>query len=112
MQPDGVFLVIIPTLLRLGALGTKVVTVAEDNRRRELPATYATYLLTDPATGTCLALMTESFLTAGCDLGARHPPPGAVRLAGDCFLRRRRAGSPTNSAAHRSENLPRKSRHF
>jgi len=60
----GVFLSMISALPALGALGTKLATVVEGNRRRGLPTIQATYLLTDPETGTPLALMEAAFLTA------------------------------------------------
>jgi ornithine cyclodeaminase/alanine dehydrogenase-like protein (mu-crystallin family) len=64
MGRDGVFLAMISALPALGALGTKLATVVEGNRTRGLPTLQATYLLTDPATGTPLALMEAAFLTA------------------------------------------------
>jgi len=64
MGRDGVFLAMISALPALGALGTKLATVVEGNRTRGLPTIQATYLLTDPATGTPLALMEAAFLTA------------------------------------------------
>ena len=64
MGRHGVFLAMVSALPRLGALGTKLVTVVERNRRRGLPTIHATYLLTDPETGAPLALMEAGFLTA------------------------------------------------
>lgn len=64
MGRDGVFLAMISALPALGAMGTKLATVVEGNRTRGLPTIQATYLLTDPATGTPLALMEAAFLTA------------------------------------------------
>ncbi|HEY7203721.1 MAG TPA: ornithine cyclodeaminase family protein [Methylomirabilota bacterium] len=64
MGRDGVFLAMISALPALRALGTKLATVVEGNRRRGLPTIQATYLLTDPETGTPLALMEAAFLTA------------------------------------------------
>src|SRR4029450_9007019 len=64
MGRDGVFLSMISALPALGALGTKLATVVEGNRRRGLPTIQATSLLTDPETGTPLALMEAAFLTA------------------------------------------------
>jgi alanine dehydrogenase len=61
---DGVFLAMISALPALGALGTKLATVVESNQRRGLPTIQATYLLTDPETGTPLALMEAGLLTA------------------------------------------------
>jgi alanine dehydrogenase len=64
MERHGVFLAMISALPRLGALGTKLLTVVEGNRRRGLPTIHASYLLTDPTTGAPLALMEAGFLTA------------------------------------------------
>ena len=64
MGRHGVFLAMVSALPRLGALGTKLVTVVERNQRRGLPTIHATYLLTDPETGAPLALMEAGFLTA------------------------------------------------
>src|SRR4029453_3280046 len=47
MGRDGVFLSMISALPALGALGTKLATVVEGNRRRGLPPIQATYLLPD-----------------------------------------------------------------
>ena len=54
----------VSALPRRRALGTKLVTVVERNRRRGLPTLHASYLLTDPETGAPLALMEAGFLTA------------------------------------------------
>jgi alanine dehydrogenase len=64
MERHGVFLAMVSALPRLGALGTKLVTVVDGNRRRGLPTLHASYLLTDPETGVPLALMEAGFLTA------------------------------------------------
>jgi ornithine cyclodeaminase/alanine dehydrogenase len=64
MGREGVFLAMVSALPGLGALGTKLATVVEGNQRRGLPTIQATYLLTDPVTGTPLALMEAAFLTA------------------------------------------------
>lgn len=64
MGRHGVFLAMVSALPRLGALGTKLVTVVERNQRRGLPTIHATYLLTDLETGAPLALMEAGFLTA------------------------------------------------
>jgi ornithine cyclodeaminase/alanine dehydrogenase len=64
MERHGLFLAMVSTLPRLGALGTKLVTVVEGNRRRGLPTIHACYVLTDPETGAPLALMEAGFLTA------------------------------------------------
>jgi alanine dehydrogenase len=77
MGRHGVFLAMVSALPRLGALGTKLVTVVEGNQRRGLPTIHASYLLTDPATGIPLALMEAGFLTAlrtgaTSALAARH----------------------------------------
>jgi len=64
MERHGVFLAMVSALPRLGALGTKLVTVVDRNRRRGLPTIHASYLLTDPTTGAPLALMEAGFLTA------------------------------------------------
>jgi ornithine cyclodeaminase/alanine dehydrogenase len=77
MGRHGVFLAMVSALPRLGALGTKLVTVVEGNQRRGLPTIHASYLLTDPETGAPLALMEAGFLTgvrtgATSALAARH----------------------------------------
>ncbi|HSE02876.1 MAG TPA: ornithine cyclodeaminase family protein [Methylomirabilota bacterium] len=77
MGRQGVFLAMVAALPRLGALGTKLVTVVERNQRRGLPTIHASYLLTDPETGAPLALMEAGFLTgirtgATSALAARH----------------------------------------
>ena len=59
-----IFLAMVAALPRRTALGTKLVTVAPQNRRRALPTLHATYVLVDPATGVPLALMEAGFLTA------------------------------------------------
>jgi ornithine cyclodeaminase/alanine dehydrogenase len=64
MGRHGVFLAMVSALPRLGALGTKLVTVVERNQSRGLPTIHASYLLTDPETGAPLALMEAGFLTA------------------------------------------------
>lgn len=64
MEHHGLFLAMVSALPRLGALGTKLVTVVDGNRRRGLPTIHASYLLTDPETGAPLALMEAGFLTA------------------------------------------------
>ena len=63
MERHGVFLAMVSALPRLGALGTKLVTVVERNPRRGLPTLHASYLLTDPETGAPLSLMEGGFLT-------------------------------------------------
>lgn len=63
MERHGVFLAMVSALPRLGALGTKLVTVVERNQRRGLPTIHASYLLTDPETGAPLSLMEAGFLT-------------------------------------------------
>ena len=77
MGRHGVFLAMVSALPRLGALGTKLVTVVERNQRRGLPTIHASYLLTDPETGAPLALMEAGFLTgirtgATSAVAARH----------------------------------------
>lgn len=64
MGRHGIFLSMVSALPRLGALGTKLVTVVEGNRRRGLPTVHASYVLTDPESGAPLALMEAGFLTA------------------------------------------------
>jgi len=64
MRGSGLFLAMVGSLPRQRALGTKLVTVVEANRRRGLPTLHGTYLLTDPETGAPLALMEAGFLTA------------------------------------------------
>jgi ornithine cyclodeaminase/alanine dehydrogenase len=63
MEGRGVFLTMVSALPGLGALGAKLVTVVEGNRRRGLPTIHASFLLTDPDTGAPLALMEAGFLT-------------------------------------------------
>lgn len=63
MGRHGVFLAMVSALPRLGALGTKLVTVVQRNQSRGLPTIHASYLLTDPETGAPLALMEAGFLT-------------------------------------------------
>jgi alanine dehydrogenase len=77
MERHGIFLAMVSALPRLGALGTKLVTVVEANRERGLPTIHASYLLTDPQTGAPLALMEAGLLTAirtgaTSALAARH----------------------------------------
>jgi ornithine cyclodeaminase/alanine dehydrogenase len=77
MGRHGVFLAMVSALPRLGALGTKLVTVVERNQSRGLPTIHASYVLTDPETGAPLALMEAGFLTgirtgATSALAARH----------------------------------------
>jgi ornithine cyclodeaminase/alanine dehydrogenase len=77
MGREGFFLSMVSSLPRLGALGTKLVTVVAGNRRRGLPTIHACYLLTDAETGVPLALMEAGFLTAirtgaTSALAARH----------------------------------------
>jgi alanine dehydrogenase len=59
-----IFLTMVAALPRRTALGTKLVTVAPQNRRRGLPTLHASYVLVDPATGVPLALMEAGVLTA------------------------------------------------
>ena len=89
MERHGVFLAMVSALPRLGALGTKLVTVVERNQRRGLPTIHATYLLTDPETGAPLALMEAGFLTgirtgATSALAARYLARPDSRVAA-CF---------------------------
>jgi len=89
MGRHGVFLAMVSALPRLGALGTKLVTVVERNQRRGLPTIHATYLLTDPETGAPLALMEAGFLTgirtgATSALAARYLARPDSRVAA-CF---------------------------
>ena len=60
----GVFLAMISALPRRHALGAKLVSVVEANRRRGLPTLHASYVLSDPETGAPLAFMEAGFLTA------------------------------------------------
>jgi alanine dehydrogenase len=64
MAKGGVFVGMISALPRRQALGAKLVTVVEANRKRGLPTLYASYLLSDPETGAPLAFMEAGFLTA------------------------------------------------
>jgi alanine dehydrogenase len=64
MERHGVFLAMVSALPRRQALGTKLVSVVARNRAANLPTIYASYLLTDPATGAPLAFMEAGFLTA------------------------------------------------
>jgi ornithine cyclodeaminase/alanine dehydrogenase len=77
MGPGGIFMVMVSALPRLGALGTKLLTLVEGNARRGLPTIHASYLLIDPETGAPLALLEAGFLTgirtgATSALAARH----------------------------------------
>jgi alanine dehydrogenase len=89
MERHGVFLAMVSALPRLGALGTKLVTVVERNQRRGLPTIHASYLLTDPETGAPLSLMEAGFLTgirtgATSALAARYLARPDSRVAA-CF---------------------------
>ena len=64
MARDAVFLSMASAVPRRRALGTKLVTVVPQNRRRGLPTIHASYLLTDPTSGAPLCLMEAAFLTA------------------------------------------------
>ncbi len=64
MAKGGVFVGMISALPRRQALGAKLVTVVESNRKRGLPTLHASYLLSDPETGAPLAFMEAGFLTA------------------------------------------------
>jgi len=64
MAKGGVFIGMISALPRRQALGAKLVSVVEANRKRGLPTLHASYLLSDPETGAPLAFMEAGFLTA------------------------------------------------
>jgi ornithine cyclodeaminase/alanine dehydrogenase len=64
MAKGGVFLGMISALPRAQALGAKLVTFVEANRKRGLPTLHASYVLSDPETGAPLAFMEAGFLTA------------------------------------------------
>jgi alanine dehydrogenase len=64
MAKGGVFLGMISALPRAHALGAKLVTFVEANRKRGLPTLHASYVLSDPETGAPLAFMEAGFLTA------------------------------------------------
>lgn len=64
MAKGGVFLGMISALPSAHALGAKLVSVVEANRRRALPTLHASYVLSDPETGVPLAFMEAGFLTA------------------------------------------------
>ncbi|MDO8476460.1 MAG: ornithine cyclodeaminase family protein [Candidatus Rokubacteria bacterium] len=64
MAKGGVFLGMISALPRAQALGAKLVSVVEGNRKRGLPTLHASYVLSDPETGAPLAFMEAGFLTA------------------------------------------------
>jgi alanine dehydrogenase len=64
MSRGGFFVGMISALPRRQALGAKLVTVVEANRKRGLPTLHASYLLSDPETGVPLAFMEAGFLTA------------------------------------------------
>jgi len=89
MGRHGVFMAMVSALPRLGALGTKLLTVVEGNQRRGLPTIQACYVLIDPETGTPLALMEAGFLTgirtgATSAVAARHLARSDSRVAA-CF---------------------------
>ena len=48
----------------MGSLSTKIVTVFERNREKNLPTIMATVILNDPETGSPLAIMEGTFITA------------------------------------------------
>jgi len=89
MAEGGVFVGMISALPRRQALGAKLVTVVEANRKRGLPTLHASYLLSDPETGAPLAFMEGGFLTAvrtgaTSAVAARHlARPDSRRIA--CF---------------------------
>jgi ornithine cyclodeaminase/alanine dehydrogenase len=89
MAKGGVFVGMISALPRRQALGAKLVTVVEANRKRGLPTLHASYLLSDPETGAPLAFMEGGFLTAvrtgaTSAVAARHlARPDSRRIA--CF---------------------------
>jgi len=64
MAKGGVFLGMISALPKMHALGAKLVSVVEANRKRGLPTLHASYVLSDPETGAPLAFMEAGFLTA------------------------------------------------
>jgi alanine dehydrogenase len=64
MAKGGVFLGMISALPRAQALGAKLVSVVEGNRKRGLATLHASYVLSDPETGAPLAFMEAGFLTA------------------------------------------------
>jgi ornithine cyclodeaminase/alanine dehydrogenase-like protein (mu-crystallin family) len=64
MAKGGVFLGMISALPRMHALGAKLITFVEANRKRGLPTLHASYVLSDPETGAPLAFMEAGFLTA------------------------------------------------
>jgi ornithine cyclodeaminase/alanine dehydrogenase len=64
MAKGGVFIGMISGLPRAHALGAKLVTFVEANRKRGLPTLHASYVLSDPETGAPLAFMEAGFLTA------------------------------------------------
>jgi alanine dehydrogenase len=89
LERRGFFMAMVAALPRLGALGTKLLTVVEGNRERGLPTIQACYVLLDPQTGAPLALLEAGFLTgirtgATSAVAARHlaRPDSAVAA---CF---------------------------
>ena len=89
MAKGGVFVGMISALPRAHALGAKLVSVVEANRKRGLPTLHASYLLSDPETGAPLAFMEAGFLTAirtgaASAVAAKHlARPDSRRVA--CF---------------------------
>ena len=64
MAKGGVFLGMISALPKMHALGAKLITYVEANRKRGLPTLHASYVLSDPETGAPFAFMEAGFLTA------------------------------------------------
>ncbi|MGI0079802.1 MAG: ornithine cyclodeaminase family protein [Nitrososphaerales archaeon] len=65
VRSNGGWLGIMPAYLeKLGALSTKIVTVFQDNPKKNLPTTMAMIVLNDPETGRILSVMDGGFITA------------------------------------------------
>lgn len=64
-DPERALMLLMPAFMPgIGALGFKVVSIVRDNPERGLPTTVAMVCMIDPETGTPIALLNGSYLTA------------------------------------------------